>query len=309
MGGCNADEGTGQRVSPSKKQADIDKNISGLPTAKEKVLSITVRNVSYPVEDPGGNRLAQYYQLRERQMQMPLDQTALFILDTWDINNPRLQEMMRSNIGEEIKPILAAARELDMLVMYSPSRPIGYDGILHQQREVDLRGASASPRSEIPEWINAVEIPENLWPPIDFIYRVGKYSQYSRFSNPQYIPYTTVLGIHKDILPKKRSKEFIENNLDKIMLIFKQNKILHLLYVGEATNQCIVQRNVGIRAMSSRGFNTIIVRGATIGSELHRTFESQQITKAAILDIEINNGFSVSKDNLLNALKAISASS
>ena len=93
------------------------------------------------------------------------------------------------------------------------------------------------------------------------------------------------------------------------MLIFKQNKILHLLYVGEATNQCIVQRDVGIRAMSSRGFNTIIVRGATIGSELHSTIESQQVTEAAILDIEINNGFSVSKDNLLDALKAISASS
>ena len=57
--------------------------------------------------------------------------------------------------------------------------------------------------------------------------------------------------------------------------------------------------------MNKKGFNTIIVRGATVGSEIESTYESQQITKAAILDIEINNGFSVSKDNLLKALESI----
>ena len=206
MAGCKSDESSTQQVSQTKKQADIDKSISGSTDVKDAVLNITVRNVSYPLEDPGGNRLAQYYKLRERQMKMPLNQTALFILDTWNINNPRLQDMIRVNIAEEIKQILNVARELDMLVIYSPSRPIGYDGILHQQRNVDLRDASATPRSEIPEWISAVEIPETLWPPIDFIYRVGKYSQYSRFSNPLYVPYTTVLGIHKDILPKNEAR-------------------------------------------------------------------------------------------------------
>jgi nicotinamidase-related amidase len=307
--GCNAnDEAARHKNQTEKKYAEIDIKRTALSKGKDRMLNIIVRNVSFPVNDPGGNNLLQHYKLRERQLSIPLKQTALFLMDTWDSYNPRFKDAMSVNIAKEIKPLLDIARELDVLVMYSPSRPIGYDGKLAQEKNIDLRGPADTPRSEIPEWIKKVEVPANLWPPIEFIYRVGEYSQYSRYSNPSYIPYTTVLGIHKDILPKKRSKEFIENKLGTIMKIFKENKILHIFYVGEATNQCIVQRDVGIRNMASLGFNTIIVRDATIGTELNSTFETQQITKAAILDIEMNNGFSVSKENLLNALESIKAS-
>ncbi len=57
--------------------------------------------------------------------------------------------------------------------------------------------------------------------------------------------------------------------------------------------------------MSAVGYNTIIDRGATIGSELQSTRDSRTVTNSAIVDIEINNGFSVDKNDLLTALESI----
>lgn len=301
VAGCNNNEEIPKKVELPQK--NTDKEIYDSASIDGEGIKIIVRNASYPIKDPGGNSLSENYQLRERQMEIPLSQTALILIDTWDTENQRFQNSRKINIAKKIKPLLKIARELDMLVLYAPHRPIGWDGINHNVRKLDLRGPSDTPRSELPKWIK--KIPKDQWPPIDFIFRVGKFSQYSKFSNPSYIPYTKILGIHKDLLPVKRNKEFIESSISNIQKIFRENGILHLLYVGGATNQCIVDRPVGIRKMSSRGYNTIIVRGATVGSELNNTYQSQQVTKSAILDIEINNGFSVSIDNLLIALESI----
>ncbi len=60
---------------------------------------------------------------------------------------------------------------------------------------------------------------------------------------------------------------------------------------------CIVSRPVGIRRMAALGYNTIILRDATWGSELPETWKS--------LDIEINNGFSASSEELVTYLKKV----
>jgi nicotinamidase-related amidase len=272
---------------------------------QSKVIKITVRNASYPIHDPGGNNLSKHYKLRERQIDIPLNQTALILIDTWELERKRFESSNNDDIAKQIKPLLKMARAVDMLVLHAPHRPIGWDGINHKQRDLDLRGPSDTPRSVLPVWVKKNKINKNQWPPVEFIFRLKEYSKYSRYSNPLYIPYPKILGIHKDLLPKKREREFIASSFNDVQKIFKDYKILHLLYAGAATNQCIVMRPVGIRNMSAHGYNTIIIRNATIGSELHNTIDSQRVTKAAILDIEINNGFSVDKDDLFNALKSL----
>jgi len=303
--GCNNTEGTEPDYSSKNNKAEANEPLfSSSAQNKQKTIKITVRNASYPTNDPGGNNLLKYYDLRERQLDIPLDQTALILIDTWDVERKRFAKLNEVDIAKDIYPLLKMARKLNMLVLHAPHRPIGWDGINHEARNIDLRGPADTPRSKVPEWVQAKEIHNSQWPPVEFIFRVGEYAKYSRYSNPSYIPYANILGIHKDLLPQKRKKEFIASSLNDVQKIFQQNKILHLLYVGGATNQCIVQRPVGIRNMSARGYNTIIVRGATIGSELQSTRDSWRVTNAAILDIEINNGFSVDKNNLLNAFES-----
>jgi len=303
---CNGTDGT-ESANNSKNTKSVVNKMYFSPSTptNENIIKILVRNAAYPINDPGGNNLSRHYKLRERQIDISINQTALILIDTWDIEKKRFVKSNEIDIAKDIKPLLKMARKHDMLVLHAPHRPIGWDGINHKALNVDLRGATDTGRSKVPAWVQAKKIPDSQWPPVKFIFRVGKYSIYSRYSNPSYIPYPKILGIHKDLLPQKREKEFIASSLNKVQKIFRENTILHLLYVGGATNQCVVQRPVGIRNMSSLGYNTIIVRGATIGSELDGTRDSRRVTKSAILDIEINNGFSVDKNNLLAAFSRI----
>ena len=157
-------------------------------------------------------------------------------------------------------------------------------------------------RDSLPPYIDKTRIPPGQWPPVDFIFRVDRYGQYARNTNPKYSPYTQILGLNPNLKPVRGDKEYIESNLNKIQKIFRDNKILHLIYVGGATNQCIMNRPVGIRNMAAKGYNIIILRDATLGSELADTWDSLEVTKAAVLEIEINYGFSALGSDLVEQL-------
>ena len=132
---------------------------------------------------------------------------------------------------------------------------------------------------------------------------MGEYGQFARNDYPLYMPYGYVRGIHPDALPVKGDREYIESDFDKVQTLLKENKILHLFYVGEWTNGCVVMRPVGIRRMSALGYNTVILRDATWGPELADTWDTMEVTNAAILDIEILNGFSALSTELVRELE------
>ena len=170
-----------------------------------------------------------------------------------------------------------------MLVIHSPHRDIAWNGV-NLSPNLDLRGARSSTRAGTDQ--------RSTWPPLDFVYRSSKFSSFSTLTRPAYLSYTRVLGIHPLVLPEKNGREFIESSQAKVLDLFEENRILHLFYVGGATNKCIMNRPVGIRAMATLGFNTILLRDATYAIETPETRESGQITEGSILEVEINHGFS-----------------
>ena len=277
------------------------------PQAEEndtKIIPVTLRNVSYPAEDPQVRYLQDYWRRRERKANLPLSKTAIILIDIWNKRNERLQDnpLVDEIIEDKIAPLLEVARKANMVVIYAVHRPIGWDG-MNLGPTVDHRNPMSSGRDELPEFIKnkKLHIPE--WPPLEFICRVGEFKQFATDSDPLYLPYTQVLGIHPKILPIRRKKEYIEYRLGEVKQILKDNGILHLVYAGGATNICVVERPVGIRIMSFLGYNTIILRDATWGSELPDTWDTLDITKAAVLDIEINNGFSASSEELVSEIR------
>ena len=139
------------------------------------------------------------------------------------------------------------------------------------------------------------------------MYRVGEYGRFSRNDGPAYMPYGHIKGIHPAALPVKRDHECIESDFGTVQEILRAHKILHLLYVGTWTNGCVVMRPVGIRAMSAAGYNTIILRDATWGCEMADGWETMEVTKAAVLDIEILNGFSAHATQVEQELRRIAA--
>lgn len=256
-------------------------------------MKLTLRNVSFPAEDPGDQNLNNHWRRHERTVEMPVEQTALILIDVWDIEserepNPPVGDQI---VHTAIAPLLEAARAADMLVIHAAHRPVGWDG-LNTGPRADYRGGDAMARDQLPPEVAAQPINPDEWPPREFRYRVGEYGQFARNDRPAYMPYAYVRGIHPGALPVRRDREFIESAFDQVQSLLRENGILHLLYVGQWTNGCVVMRDVGIRRMSALGYNTVILRDATWGPELADTWDTMEVTRGAVMDIEILNGFS-----------------
>jgi len=263
------------------------------PERQARLMELTLRNVSYPPVDPGEVDLLKHWQRRERTVRMPVEQTALILIDVWDIENPRESDPMVAEwiVATAIAPLLAAARAADMLVIHAAHRPVGWDG-RNTAPPGDYRAGDSTARDQLPPEVARQPADPQQWPPREFRYRVGEYGQFARNDSPAYMPYAYVRGIHPGALPVKRDREFIESDFPRVQSLLREHKILHLLYVGEWTNGCVVMRDVGIRKMSALGYNTIILRDATWGPELADTWDTMEVTRGAVLDIEILNGFS-----------------
>jgi nicotinamidase-related amidase len=238
-----------------------------------------------------------------------VEQTALILIDVWDIagererNPPVGDEIVRTAIA----PLLQAARAADMLVVHAVHRPIGWDGRNTGPR-IDARSGDAMARDQLPAEVARQPVDPEQWPPREFAYRVGEYGQFARNDSPAYLPYAYVQGIHPDALPVKRDREYIESDFDRVQSLLRENRILHLLYVGEWTNGCVVMRPVGIRKMSALGYDTIILRDATWGPELADTWDTMEVTRGAVMDIEILNGFSALASEVTSELRRLALS-
>ena len=88
---------------------------------------------------------------------------------------------------------------------------------------------------------------------------------------------------------------------DQLHDLLRANGLLHLVYVGFATNWCILNRDYGMRAMAQRGYNMILLRDATMGVEFPDTLAAEMATEMAIREVEQQLGFSAAKDDFLAA--------
>ena len=242
-------------------------------------LRLTLWNVSYPAVDPGDRDMNGQWRRRERVVTMPVGEAALLLIDVWDVENERQGSPPAADriVRERIAPLLAAARAAGMLVIHAPHRPVGWDGANRGPR-IDCRSAASTARDALPADVAGRARDPEEWPPAEFVYRVGGYGQFARNDQPAYMPYGYVRGIHPDTLPVRGEREHIESCFEEVQALLRRNGILHLLYVGEWTNGCVVMRPVGIRRMSSLGYNTVILRDATWGCELADTWETMEVT-------------------------------
>ena len=85
----------------------------------------------------------------------------------------------------------------------------------------------------------------------------------------------------------------------------KERSILHLIYAGFATNWCILNRDYGMRAISRRGYNMILLRDATMGVEYPDTVEACFATELSIREVETQIGFSASNEDFFAACRRV----
>jgi nicotinamidase-related amidase len=225
----------------------------------------------------------------ERDLPLPVHETALVLVDVWrthyiDSWLQRAGEVTNTNIV----PILQAARDIDMTIIHAPSPPVA--------DRYAIAPESDQPSPSGPDW-----------PPSEFrgIYRSGDYAAFGRNQEPilppTYERYKTELDIAEVVKPLPN--ESVIHTGPQMHALLADRKILHLIYVGFATNWCVIGRDYGIIAMNKLGYNIILVRDATTGIEFHDTIDHLTATEITIREVETKYSWSTTTEAFTEACK------
>ena len=222
---------------------------------------------------------------REVGMALPLDQTALVLVDVWDNHFIESWLERATRVTEEgVVPVLAVARRAEMTIVHAPSPPIA------EQYEQVKRHKPSAP--------NAV----SDWPPAQFRARAGECAAFrGPRAQPPGIPSIPELGMSP--LVEVREEEFVVATGEQLHELAREKGLLHLIYAGFATNWCILNRDYGMRAMGRRGYNMILLRDATAGVEFPDTVDACFATETALREVEQQLGFSASNADFFAACK------
>lgn len=226
----------------------------------------------------------------EKVWPLPAEQTALVMVDCWDVHPIRSHEANSARLCEEvIRPAVDACHRVGVTVIHAPSPAqatafpqwIQYAG----DRELGVnQPAAAAP----------------AWPPADFRQRTGDYLTYAR---PYYL--RPVMDSIKDrtIVPvlTPAENEYVIATGDQLHRLCCHRRILHLLYCGFAANMCVPFRDYGIKAMHERGYSCILLRDATLAIEAAHTYQEKRLTEAAWLAVEMLWGVSSTAEHFLAA--------
>lgn len=240
--------------------------------------------------DPDTACVERHFHFVERDLPLPVAQTALILVDVWSTHYiDSWLARSRQITQEKIVPLLAAARGIGMTVIHAPCPQVA-------DRYTSAPRSAPAPPNPRPDW-----------PPPAFrgIYRSGEYAPFGRDYEPRLRAalerYVTELDIANSVKPQPG--EPVIHTGSQMHELLAERRILHLLYAGFATNWCVIGRDYGIHAMNTLGYNIILVRDATTGIEFHDTADSQMATEIAIREIETKNGWSTTTDAVLAACK------
>ena len=225
--------------------------------------------VQYFQDSPPAGRpyREEHFIRRHVQMELPVDQTALVLVDLWDNHFIESWLERADRITREVVvPVLERARQTGLTIVHAPSSPVA----------------------------------ESDWPPAPFRRRQGAYASFrGPRAQPPGIPPIDALGMssHIDV----QDGEHVVATGDQLHDLLRANGSLHLVYVGFATNWCILNRDYGMRAMAQRGYNMILLRDATMGVMFPDTLAAEMATEMAIREVGQQLGFSATKDDFLAA--------
>ena len=228
----------------------------------------------------------EHFVRRDVDMRLPVEQTALVLVDTWDNHFieswlERAEQVTR----EAVVPVLHAGREAGLTIVHAPSPKVTPDFPEHMKRH------KAAPTGSPPDW-----------PPAEFRGRQGAYAVFrGPGAQPPGTPKINIgMSPHIDI----GDDDFLLETGTQLHELCRERGILHLVYAGFATNWCILNRDYGMRAMARYGYNLILLRDATMGVEFPDTVDECFATELAIREVETQLGFSASKGDFLAACAA-----
>jgi nicotinamidase-related amidase len=232
----------------------------------------------------------QNFQSVERRLEIPVEQSALVVVDVWSTHYIQSWLERAARVTRtRIVPALEAARQANLLVVHAPSPMVA--------RRYGVESPPGTPGAD--------------WPPPEFRHRAGPYQEFSRQDELRLREalerYETELDIAE--IARPQAGEPVIATGEQLQALLAERRILHLFYLGFATNWCILYRDYGMLEMSRRGYNLILLRDATTGVEFHDTVASLAATEMTVREIETKQGWSTSTEAFVAACRGLSPGS
>lgn len=224
------------------------------------------------------------------QWTLQADQTALVLVDCWDIH-PYESHLERTNeiCQTVLAPAADACRKAGISVIHAPS---------------------PTQARKYPQWSRYAddallfnEATEPDWPPAAFRSREDEYADFEKPVHPDLAQWRREKVEERKIVEclEPEDDDFVIATGDQLHRLCHHREILHLIYGGFAANMCVPGRDYGTRAMNRRGYNIILLRDGTTAIEASETYESMGLTEASILETEMVIGTTALSADLIDA--------
>lgn len=171
--------------------------------------------------------------------------TAIVVIDMWDKHSCKSFTAKLGNMVPRMNPVLESARKLHMQIVFAPSDVLGF------YRDYPQRKTMLA----VPEHAEPGKVAFNPPPPpgpTDFCEcgpdQPCKKQAFGSWSRQ-----------HPDLRIEENDLIGDCNNARELMNLCAERDIDTLLYMGVASNMCVLDRSMGVRNMKGHGFRTIVV--------------------------------------------------
>ena len=254
------------------------------------------RQVTDPDQEPYERNL-EYGEVR---WNLSVPETALVLVDCWvgfptESYRTRSEEICRT----KIKRVVEMCREVGVAVVHAPDRATA-------ENYPAFRYRPATPSTKQDERSPTRTASSVDWPDRAKFRVPNKVSDEPRLhewrdeNNPD--------GYRIDPSIEPAGDDVVVATGDELQLFCREKRIRHLVYVGFATNFCVQNKDYGVRPMSKRGYNIVLIRDATTAVESSETVEGLWATRAAVFSVEINVGVTATAKTFIHACRNVKES-
>ena len=232
---------------------------------------------------------------RSLQWSLCTESIALVLVDVWSNHYISTHLARGRQIAiERILPVMEMFRRLGATVVHAPSPDCRWR---YGDLSTPVAGDDAEDRPPEAGGEDRVE-----WPPQEFRKKTGPYESLGKPKDPEDAAFQAIIE-KRSIIPEVEPREgdCVIFDGEQLHRVLAERRLHTLFYVGFAANMCVPHRDYGMRAMNKRGYDVVLIRDCTTAIEMADTVGEMALTKAAILDVEVNVGYTVSSGDLLAA--------
>lgn len=250
----------------------------------------------YHMPQRSGMRESQF-ERASLQWSLPAQRAALVLVDMWS-EHYVVSHLQRGQqiAAQRIVPLMAVFRAAGASVVHAPSPDCAprYKHLLTRV-EGTPEGPAVPPRPP-------TSLPD--WPPAEFRRKEGEFAGLAKPSDPKDEEFDCIIAersMIREVEPEDGDAVVFTG--DQLHAVLRDRGVTTLFYVGFAANFCVPNRDYGMRAMRSRGYDIVLVRDCTSAIEVADTVDDLGLTRAAVQDVEVVIGYSIESNTLRNGIQ------